>query len=475
MEVDYPETPEVPELKMEENDSNFMTPLLGNEEKGILESVKYSDNTSKKKILTTLEEKSKSRMERNIYAISISFCFLFACLSSLNAVQSSINKVLGNIGLSSIYISLVVSCTFFSTWVIKKFKVKKAMTICMLGYLPYFAVQVQPSLYTLVPAAFSMGLAAAPLWTSQCTYFTLVANSLSALTGEEQDVILTRFFGIFFLFFRSTEAVGNLVTSSVFSQDTHSKVSPSESALVHCGYNFCPAHFSAAGGWTGTSLKKPLKHRTMNLVSIPMANSLKKIILYWSKIPTTDKNGSREGSRRGEGISGKILVNNYQHFRHLILMQALVTKVSLDFFFFEFAIKYANSQLDIQKIADKNTIFRSNEIIPLKSLKITFSNSLLSFLLSPISSNIVVVRPRSNQRLGSIIIIHLRLVVVLHHSQIMTLYSLILPTAKIIILETLNLNTINYIYTRILCISLITIPVLVLLHLQLLTIINLNF
>lgn len=345
-------------MKMKEN--TILTPLLGHEEDGILDSIKFTEKTRKKKMLTTLEESSKSRMERNIYAISISFCFLFACLSSLNAVQSSINKLLGNIGLSSIYVSLVVSCTFFSTWVIKKFKVKKAMTMCMLGYLPYFAVQVQPSIYTLVPAAFAMGLAAAPLWTSQCTYFTLVANSLAGLTGEDSDVILTRYFGIFFFFFRSTEAIGNLVTSSVFSQGAESKVSPSESALLHCGYNFCPATFSNEGNATNTNLERPPDSQIFTVVIISLTSGLLSAIIMWSTVDSAEKYGEDQ-TNSGEMRIGEMFMNTFRHMRHpyqaLIIPLTIWMGIELGFFGGDFTLAFVTCSVGVHMVGYTSICF----------------------------------------------------------------------------------------------------------------------
>ena len=54
----------------------------------------------------------------------------------------------------------------------------------------------------MAPASVIVGLAAAPLWTAQCSYFTLEAGRYAALSKETETAVVTRFFGIFFCFFQ---------------------------------------------------------------------------------------------------------------------------------------------------------------------------------------------------------------------------------------------------------------------------------
>ena len=42
-------------------------------------------------------------------------------------------------------------------------------------------------------------LAAAPLWTAQCSYYTQVGARYAKLTNQSHTVVISRFFGIFFL------------------------------------------------------------------------------------------------------------------------------------------------------------------------------------------------------------------------------------------------------------------------------------
>ena len=55
----------------------------------------------------------------------------------------------------------------------------------------------------LLEAAALVGLGAAPLWTSKCTYLTDTGAIHAEMKHVHKDVIVNRFFGIFFMFFQS--------------------------------------------------------------------------------------------------------------------------------------------------------------------------------------------------------------------------------------------------------------------------------
>lgn len=56
-------------------------------------------------------------------------------------------------------------------------------------------------------AAALVGLGAAPLWTSKCTYLTDTGASYAGSRKVHKDVVVNRFFGIFFMFFQSGKSI----------------------------------------------------------------------------------------------------------------------------------------------------------------------------------------------------------------------------------------------------------------------------
>ena len=88
------------------------------------------------------------------------------------------------------------------------------MVACQLCYVAYIIAQFYPTFGTLIPGAIILGLGAAPMWSAKCTYLTQVGNKYADLIGENTEVIVVRFFGIFFLAFQSSSIWGNIISSA---------------------------------------------------------------------------------------------------------------------------------------------------------------------------------------------------------------------------------------------------------------------
>lgn len=82
--------------------------------------------------------------------------------------------------------------------------------------MPFIAAQFYPRVYTLVPAGLAVGFGGGPLWCAKCTYLTVVAEAFSTLLHGEikQEVLVVRFFGLFFIFYQMAQVWGNLISSS---------------------------------------------------------------------------------------------------------------------------------------------------------------------------------------------------------------------------------------------------------------------
>lgn len=127
---------------------------------------------------------------------------------------------------------------FLPTYLIRKLTAKWTLVLSVLTYSTYIAAQFKPSYGTLIPFAIVLGLGAAPLWSAKCTILTHIGYQYSQLTGsKDAEVVITRFFGIFFLFFQSSSIWGNLISSAVLSQDARNCTNDIDQI---CGVNFCP-------------------------------------------------------------------------------------------------------------------------------------------------------------------------------------------------------------------------------------------
>lgn len=82
--------------------------------------------------------------------------------------------------------------------------------------MPFIAAQFYPRIFTLIPGGLAVGFGGGPLWCAKCTYLTVVAEAFNAIVNDEtkQDVLIVRFFGLFFIFYQLAQVWGNLISSS---------------------------------------------------------------------------------------------------------------------------------------------------------------------------------------------------------------------------------------------------------------------
>ena len=150
-----------------------------------------------------LEEKAeKKKIMKNIFLISLSFFCNFTSYSGLSKLQSSLHRVdgMGVITQSVLYVTLVISCLFVPKPFISLIGHKWAMTISYSGYILWMAANGYAVWGTMVTTSILVGLCAAPLWTAQSSYFTRSAVRYAKISGEAEDAVVARFFGIFFMF-----------------------------------------------------------------------------------------------------------------------------------------------------------------------------------------------------------------------------------------------------------------------------------
>ncbi|XP_045611697.2 UNC93-like protein isoform X1 [Procambarus clarkii] len=270
----------------------------------------------RKKELTEEENMEKVRILKNVVIISIAFMFLFTSFNSMANLQSSINKVDGTAALSTLYAALVVSCAFLPTWMIKMLKAKWTLCFSMLCYSTYIAAQFYPRVWTLVPTSIILGLGAAPMWSAKCTYLTQVGSKYAEIVGESAEVVIVRFFGIFFLFFQSTQVWGNLISSSVLSQGVEAEEDPDEAALLMCGVNFCP-HTHDSHHSNLTNLAKPPDSKIYIMASIYLVCAIISSVIIAFLVDPLTRYGEEERVGSSSGKSGwELLVATFNHMRH---------------------------------------------------------------------------------------------------------------------------------------------------------------
>jgi len=147
---------------------------------------------------------SKRRILKNVLLLGFAFLLDTTPIIGLSRLQSSLHRVdgLGVIAASVLYGSLIISSMFLPKLLINSIGHKWTTVVCYVGYILWIPANGYAIWGTMIPASIIVGLCSAPLWASQLSYITVIAIQYSKISGEMQEAIITRFMGIFFMFFQ---------------------------------------------------------------------------------------------------------------------------------------------------------------------------------------------------------------------------------------------------------------------------------
>lgn len=98
------------------------------------------------------------------------------------------------------------------------------------------------------------------MWTAKCTFLTDLGNKYAKYSGESTEVVINRFFGIFFAMFQSGNIWGNIISSTVLKPELVEN-STFVSNITFCGSKDCP-------GSENVEIKKAQKSTVLNLKNI---------------------------------------------------------------------------------------------------------------------------------------------------------------------------------------------------------------
>ncbi|OXA46753.1 UNC93-like protein [Folsomia candida] len=294
----------------------------------------------------------KVRMLKNLIVICIAFMLLFTAFQSMASLQNSLNNVdgLGTYSLSVLYGSLVVSSMFLPTFLIQKFTVKWTLSFAVFGYSVYIAAQFYAEFYTLIPAAVVVGICAAPLWSAKCTYLTHLGHQYAELVHDNSQVIIVRFFGVFFLFFQSASVWGQLISSAVLSQDTKNCTND---ASTMCGVKFCPDTEFCEDPKDDDD--KENNTTLYILASIYLACSLAAVVVIVLLLDPLIRYGERERQGAASTLTGKSLfIATFRHMRKpyqiMLIPITIWSGMEQGFFGAEFTTGWVDCAWGIEKI-----------------------------------------------------------------------------------------------------------------------------
>ncbi|CAF4932154.1 unnamed protein product [Rotaria socialis] len=195
-------------------------------------------------------KKLRSRTYKNLIVLCIAFLLQFTAFGAIGNLQSSLNTE-ANVGVNSlsiIYAFLIFSSIFLPHPLIALLGLKWTIVVSQVPYLLYVAANYYPKAYLMYPAAALVGLGAAPLWTSKCSYLTDTGTIYAETKGVHKDVVVNRFFGIFFMFFQSSQIWGNLISYLVLKpiEKEYNDTLYEVEKYTKCGADFSEKEYKGA-------------------------------------------------------------------------------------------------------------------------------------------------------------------------------------------------------------------------------------
>ena len=187
----------------------------------------------------------RGRERWHVVVLSGAFTAIFTAYLALQNLQSSLNQEsgLGIIGLSAMYACIIIS-GILAPAVLRLVGEKRTLVIAFLSHIVYTATNFYPRFETLLPSSILLGLTAGPMWTAQSVYLADRAVSYAGRILADEHVILTRFNGIFFAMYETTQITGNLISSLVLQQGNYSE-HESNATIKYCGRSDCPREVNA--------------------------------------------------------------------------------------------------------------------------------------------------------------------------------------------------------------------------------------
>ncbi|XP_060529308.1 UNC93-like protein isoform X2 [Cylas formicarius] len=270
------------------------------------------------------------RIWKNVLVIGFAFMIHFTAFWGASNLQSSINAeaALGTFTLAAIYGSLILSNIFLPVIVIRWLGAKWTIAVAFITYMPFLAAQFYPRFYTMIPGGLAVGFGGGPLWCAKCTYLTIISEAYAKITGAGSDIAVTRFFGVFFMFYQFSQVWGNLISSAVLSSgetnepDTNTTYGNATTALERvialdafefCGANFCPDTVQEA---TNPNLKPPSVEKVNTITGIYLACMIAACVIVAFGVDSPKRyDKGRKGS--GSGLSGlKLLAVTIKHLKN---------------------------------------------------------------------------------------------------------------------------------------------------------------
>nr|XP_011749341.1 protein unc-93 homolog A isoform X3 [Macaca nemestrina] len=288
------------------------------------------------------------RSLRNVLVVSFGFLLLFTAYGGLQSLQSSLysEEGLGVTALSTLYGGMLLSSMFLPPLLIERLGCKGTIILSMCGYVAFSVGNFFASWYTLIPTSILLGLGAAPLWSAQSTYLTIMGNTHAKKAGKHGKDVVNQYFGIFFLVFQSSGVWGNLISSLVFGQTPSQEALPEEQ-LMSCGASDCLMATA-----TTNSTQRPSQQLVYTLLGIYTGSGVLAVLMIAAFLkPIRDVQRESEGEKKSPPFWSTLL-STFKLYRDkrlcLLILLPLYSGLQQGFLSSEYTRSYVTCALGIQ-------------------------------------------------------------------------------------------------------------------------------
>ncbi|XP_078226973.1 protein unc-93 homolog A isoform X2 [Callithrix jacchus] len=266
----------------------------------------------------------------------------------LTSSQSSLysEEGLGVTALSTLYGGMLLSSMFLPPLLIQRLGCKGTILLSMCGYVAFSVGNFFASWYTLIPTSILLGLGAAPLWSAQCTYLTIMGKTRAEKAGKRGQDGVTQCFGIFFLIFQSSGVWGNLISSLVLGQTPSQETLPEEQ-LSSCGASDCLMATA-----TTNSTQRPSQQLVYTLLGIYTGSGVLAVLMVAAFLePARDVQRQRGGEKKSPPFWSTLL-STFRLYRDkhlcLLILLPLYSGLQQGFLSGEYTRSYVTCALGIQ-------------------------------------------------------------------------------------------------------------------------------
>lgn len=232
----------------------------------------------------SIKQNSGGSEMKNLLVLSGAFTSIFTAYLAMQNLQSSLNQEadLGIISLSCMYTCIIFS-GILAPAIITSLGEKRILLISFICHIIYIGTNFYPTFVTLIPSSVLLGLTAGPMWTSQSVYLANIALSYAQRTGSNVHVILSRYNGIFFSMYETTQITGNLISSLVLAQGTYNSSTANATEKI-CGQLDCPNVIN------GTKIDEPDRPLVYILLGVFLVCDIFGVVLTAFCLQTSKKN-----------------------------------------------------------------------------------------------------------------------------------------------------------------------------------------